>query len=75
MFVIEQSDRYQKLSSVIKQFVLSAFSVLSALTLRDLLVSTMDRAFPKDVTSSIVFVYLHSLVIIVLAVVIAYYWS
>lgn len=75
MFVTENYCEPKRLSSVIKQFVLSAFSVLSALTLRDLLVTTMERAFPKKVTANIMFVYLYSMVIIVLTVTIAYYWS
>jgi hypothetical protein len=75
MFLLEneQCDE-EPLSSIIKKFVLSAFSVLSALTFRDLVVVTLERALPKTVTQKLIFVYIHSLCIVFITVVIAYYW-
>jgi hypothetical protein len=75
MFEIEQCASRQPVKDVVKRVILSSFCILSALTMRDLLVQTFQAMVPQDAAKRLVFVYFHSLIIIMITLLFAYYWQ
>ena len=62
-------------SSVIKGAILSAFSLLSALALRDSFMKTLEAVLPDNAKEKLIFVYFYASVVVLITVLLAYLWN
>lgn len=71
----EQTVIINPVSSVIKATVLSAFTFLTALAVRDVFIRTMESVLPVKSNEKLLFTYFYASVIIMFTVLLAYLWS
>ena len=62
-------------SDVIKATVLSAFTFLSAIAIRDLFIKTMESVVPNNTKDALIFVYFYTSVIILVTLLMAFLWQ
>jgi uncharacterized membrane protein len=60
---------------VIKQTVLSAFTFLSALSLRDVITKTLEAFVTEGAKERLVFIYFYAALVILVTVVLAFVWE
>jgi hypothetical protein len=60
---------------VIKATVLSAFTFLSALSVRDVLVKTLEAMVPNKTKDRLVFVYFYASIVVLVTVLLAFTWQ
>ena len=71
----EQTVIINPVSSVIKATVLSAFTFLTALAVRDVFIRTMESVLPAKSNEKLLFTYFYASVIIMFTVLLAYLWN
>ena len=71
----EQSIVINPVSSVIKATVLSAFTFLTALAVRDVFLRTLEAVLPEKANEKLLFTYFYESVIILFTVLLAYLWK
>jgi hypothetical protein len=62
-------------SDVIKGAVMSSFSILSALSIRDVLIKTLEATVPNKTNERLIFVYFYASVVILLTLLFAWLWQ
>lgn len=62
-------------SSYIKATILSAFTFLTALGVRDAILRTLEAFIPEKTKEKLLFTYFYTSVIILLTVLLAYLWK
>ena len=62
-------------SNVLKSTILSAFTFLSALSLRDLLIKTLEAMVSEPTQKKLVFVYFYASCVILITMLLAYIWQ
>ena len=60
---------------VIKGAILSAFSILAALSMRDAIIKTFEAAFPNKTSERLIFIYFYTAFIIFITLLLAYLWQ
>lgn len=62
-------------STLIKSTVLSAFTFLTALSVRDVFMRTLEAVLPEKANEKLIFTYFYTAVIILFTVLLAYLWK
>lgn len=62
-------------SSVIKSTILSAFSFLTALAVRDVFSRTLESVLPEKTNKKLIYTYFYASVVVFFTVVFAYLWN
>ena len=62
-------------SDIVKVTILSAFTFLSALSLRDLLMKTMENCVPKETSERLVFTYAYASLVLAITILLAVTWN
>lgn len=62
-------------ADVIKSSVLTAFTFLSALSIRDVLVKTLEAAVPTSASERLIFVYFYTGIVILVTLILAWVWQ
>ena len=63
------------ISGIIKTTILSAFTFLTALGVRDVFSKTLEAVLPDNANEKLIFTYFYATVVIFLTVLFAYLWS
>jgi hypothetical protein len=71
----EQAIVINPVSSVIKATILSAFTFLTALAVRDVFLKTMEAVLPENANDKLMFTYFYASIIILFTVMLAYLWA
>ena len=71
----EQTIVINPVSDVIKTTVLSAFTFLSALSVRDVLIKSLESMVPNNTKEKLIFVYFYASVIVLVTVLLAWLWQ
>lgn len=71
----EQTITVNPVSDVIKATVLSAFTFLSALSVRDVLTKTLEAMVPNNTKEKLIFVYFYASLIVLITVLLAWLWQ
>lgn len=75
MLTQEREIVVNPVSSLIKGAILSAFTFLTALSIRDALMKSIELAVPRDKEKSLLFVYFFTAVIVLITVLLSFLWS
>jgi len=65
----------QPVADIIKATILSAFTFLTALSIRDLLTKSMESVVPDETKGQLVFIYLTTSVVLFITVLLAVLWQ
>lgn len=71
----EREIKRTNVSSVIQGVILAAFSFLTALSIRDALIKSIEIAIPSDDQKSLLFIYFFAVLILLITVTLSYVWS
>ena len=66
---------FNPVSDIIKATVLSAFTFLSALSVRDVLLKTMETCFSEKSQSKLIFIYAYASIVVCITVILAFNWQ
>jgi hypothetical protein len=62
-------------SDIIKATILSAFTFLSALSVRDVIIKTLEALVPDNTKEKLVFVYFYCSIVILVTILLAFLWQ
>lgn len=73
--VIQEEPCHQPVANVVKLTMLSAFTFVSALALRDVLAQTIDKFVPDAARLSLFFTYFYASLVLLITVIMASMWQ
>ena len=62
-------------SFLVKTTILSTFSLLTALTTRDVIIKTVEAVVPTETSASLVFIYFYASLVALITLLLAYMWG
>lgn len=71
----EQTIVINPVSNVIKATVLSSFTFLTALAVRDVFLKTMEAVLPEKANEKLIFTYFYASLVILFTVLLAFLWK
>ena len=60
---------------VIKATILSAFTFLSAFSMRDVLIKSLEAMVPNDTKEKLIFIYFYAAIIVLITIMLAFAWQ
>jgi hypothetical protein len=75
MLTQEQTVVVNPVSNLIKATVLSSFTFLTALAVRDVFLKTIESVLPKNAKDKLIFTYFYATVVILFTVLLAFLWQ
>ena len=60
---------------VIKATILSAFTFLSAFSMRDVLIKTLEASVPSNTKEKLIFIYFYAAIIVLITILLAFAWQ